>query len=123
MNDDELIEHARRKVDAELEGMDKVTRLKLAATRRAALDQLAEPARGMQPGWLPVGAAAAVALVAVGVALGLRTPAPDAAAEAPSELEVMLGDDDPALYDDELEFYAWLDEQQVAPPPAGDDAG
>ena len=121
--DEALVERARAAVAREAEQLDALTRVKLSAARRAALDELAQPRPGLQPGWLPLGAAATAALVAVGVALSLRTPPPEAGLEPVSELEVLLGDDDPALYDEELEFYAWLEQQPAVPPPATDDAG
>ena len=126
MKDDEeeaLIERARAALARDAESLDAPTRARLSAARRNALDALVPAKPGLQPGWLPVGVAAAAALVAVGVAFSARTPTPDAALEPASELEVLLGEDDPALYDEDLEFYAWLEEQTVATPAAGDDAG
>jgi hypothetical protein len=121
--DEALVARACAAVEREASQLDATTQGKLRAARRAALDALAPPRAGPQPAWLPVGAAATIALVAVGVGLSTRAPVPAAAIEPASEFEVLLGEDDPALYDEELEFYAWLDEQPVAPPPASDDAG
>lgn len=122
--DDALIARAQAAVEREVEGLDAETRARLSAARRAALAELDAPGRGAasgwRPGWVPVGAAAAVAVIAVGVAFSARTPAPEAAFKAAlepaTELEVLLADEDLALYDEELEFYDWLDEQALAEP-------
>jgi hypothetical protein len=113
-DDEELIARAQREVDREVEGLDAATRAKLNAARRAALAELEAPRRGFAHAWVPVGAAAAVAVIAVGVALDRPGPAPEVAAEPATELEVLLADDELALYEEELEFYAWLDEQANA---------
>jgi hypothetical protein len=118
--DEALIARAQAAVDREVEGLDAATRARLNAARRSALAELEAPRRGFAPGWVPVGAAAAVAVIAVGVALGNRGPAPEVAAEPATELEVLLADDELALFEEELEFYTWLDEQALG---TQDDAG
>ena len=112
-NDDELIARAQREVDREVEGLDAATRTRLNAARRAALAELDAPRHGFAQAWIPVGAAAAVAVIAVGVALD-RGPAAPQPAEPATEIEVLLAEEELALYEEELEFYAWLDEQADA---------
>ena len=109
-DDEELIARAQAQVDREVEGLDVATRARLSAARRTALAELEAPTWGFGAGLVPIGAAAAVAVIAVGVALSPGAPAPDAAAPA-TEIEVLLADEDLALFDEELEFYGWLDEQ------------
>ena len=122
MKDEELIERARAAVDREVEGLDAATRTRLSAARRTALAELEGPGRRFAPGWAPVGAAAAIAAIAIGMALSARSPvlAPEVAGAPGAELEALLSEDDPALYDEDIEFYAWLDEQALAERP---DAG
>lgn len=123
--DEALIAQAQAAVDREVEGLDAATRAKLSAARRNALAELEASGRGAlpgwRPGWVPVGAAAAVAVIAVGVALTVsapptvgsgRGPTP-AAAEPATEIEALLADEDLALFDEELEFYAWLEEEAL----------
>lgn len=110
-HDESLIARARAAVDREVEGLDAATRARLSAARRTALAELEARRGGFAPGWAPVGVAAAVAVVAVGVTLSMRAPLPAAGVEPATEFELLLTNDDLALYDEELEFYAWLEEQ------------
>ena len=112
-DDEELIARAQLEVEREVEGLDAATRARLNAARRSALAELDAPRRGVAFGWAPVSAAAAVAVIAVGVALN-RGPATVEVAEPATEIEVLLADEELALYDEDLEFYAWLDEQADA---------
>ena len=68
---------------------------------------------------MPVGAVAAAALVAVLVLdpNNARDPGPQVTALA--DLEILLGEEDLEMYDEEIEFYAWLEEQPEFTPPAG----
>lgn len=108
----ELAGRTKAAFEREVEALDVATRQRLAAARRTALEQLDAPAR-LTPAWVPVGAAAAVAVVAVGVALSLRGPQPavNQGRDGATELELLLGEDDPALYAEDPEFYAWVEEQ------------
>lgn len=119
-SDAELIGRAGDAFTRDAEALDEITRQRLSAARRLALDELETPTRSRAFAWAPVGAAAVVAIAAVGVALVLRTPsappAPGADDGRTTEMELLLGDDDPALYDEEPDFYAWAAEQ-------ADDAG
>ena len=75
---------------------------------------------------MPAGAVAAAALVAV---LVLDPNNPGARREpaqvaALADLEILLGEEDLEMYDEEIEFYAWLEEQpEFTPPAAGDGVG
>lgn len=130
--------HAPRQTDLEtgaagafesgLEGLDVPTRARLAQARARALDAYdARSARSRNPLGIavPVGVLAAAALAAwiVSGPTASDRDAPLGVADA-SDLEMLLGEEDLELYED-LEFYAWLEEQGVveAPPAAGDDIG
>ena len=129
-----LMRRAKAAFDAEASALDATTRGRLAAARRAALAELEAPERRATPAWLPVGAAATVAIVAVGVALSLRTPPPAAdrsvvaatmpgsivalAAEPVTEVELLLGEDELTLYAEDPEFVSWAVAETGA-----DDAG
>ena len=135
----ELMRRAKAAFDAEAASLDATTRGRLAAARRAALAELEAPVRRATPAWLPVGAAAAVAIAAVGVALTLRAPQPASPGSAPgsgvvaatmpgsivalaaepvTEVELLLGDDELALYAEDPEFVSWAVAETGA-----DDAG
>lgn len=136
--DARLMQRARAAFDAEAAALDSTTQRRLSVARRAALAGLEAPQRGAFAQWAPLGAAAAVAVIAVGVTLSLRAPhgvsrgvpqgaAPVAVVIAPianaatapvAEMELLLGDDELALYDEDPEFYDW-----AAAEAGADDAG
>ncbi len=107
----------KRAFDDSVDRLDGHTRSKLALARAKALEARARRRRRLLPdgfGLLPVGAVAAAVLAAVIVWQGPLTP--NSAAEVTAELEViadfdiLLGEEDLELFE-ELEFYAWLQEQ------------
>jgi len=116
-----LARRARAAFAQEAEALDPATTRRLRTARHAALAALEAPARRAHPSWLPVGAAATVAALAVGVALMVRGPAaaPRAvaatmpgsivalAAEPVTEVELLLGDEELALYAEDPEFIEW----------------
>lgn len=118
MNDDErrteTERRARELFDASVEGVDAATRSRLNRARQAALAHAGRAGRRPGRGWLPVAAAATVAMLAVAL---WRLPGNEAgpaagrgeAVPAPEVVE-MLGDGegfDPVTEDPE--FYAWLE--------------
>ena len=116
--DTDLIRRTQDAFGREAEVLDAATRATLTAARRAALAELDGSVRGTASRWIPLGATAAVAIVAVGIALALRGPQSQPAVAVvddprATEVELLLGDDDPALYSEDPEFYDW----------ATDDAG
>jgi len=114
--DDALARRAGEAFAREADALDEPTRARLAGARRAALDQLDHAPAGATLGWAPVGAAAAVALVAVGVAYQMRPATPvgdgaDALAEQRAlEVELLLDEDELGLYAEDADFYAWAAE-------------
>jgi hypothetical protein len=127
---------AKRAFDDSVAGIDAATRSRLTQARYRALKEL-DPARrspwwlalgakSWASKWLPAGALAAAALAAV--LLVWRGPlTPDARLEGPplADLDILLGDEPLEMLDEDLEFYAWLEEQPewTAPPTAGDGVG
>jgi hypothetical protein len=60
---------------------------------------------------MPAGAVAATALVAW-LVVWQSPPASDAVRATPlADLEILLGEEDLEMLDEELEFYGWLEEQ------------
>jgi hypothetical protein len=119
---------AKEAFDRSAAELDASTRSRLTQARHRALAEL--PKTGRRRGWqswlVPAGAVAAAALVAV-LVLDPRHPASDGGPQvaALADLEILLGEEDLEMYDEEIEFYAWLEEQPEFTPPAatGDGVG
>lgn len=119
---------AKEVFDRSTTELDAATRSRLTQARYRALEEL--PKDGRRRGWqwslVPVGAVAAVALVAV-LVLDPNNPARDLGTQvsALADLEILIGEEDLEMYDEEIEFYAWLEEQPEFTPPAatGDGVG
>ena len=114
--------------DESVSSLDPQTRSKLTQARYRALEELEGSApAGWRPRWIPAGVLAAGVLVVVMLWQGQPAVSPDTPAfdvAALSDLEIILGDGDLGLLQ-ELEFYAWLDEQAeiVTPESAEDGVG
>ena len=112
--------------DESVSSLDPQTRSKLTQARYRALEELEGSApAGWRPRWIPAGVLAAGVLVVVMLwqgqpAVSPETPAFDVAAL--SDLEIILGDGDLGLLQ-ELEFYAWLDEQAEIVTPESAEGG
>ena len=127
----DLERRAKRAFDDSVGAIDAATRSRLTQARYRALQEL-EP--GRRAGWLgswrlplaPAGALAAVALAALLLVWRGQLP-PDARLEGPpvADLDILLGDEDLEMLDEDLEFYAWLEEQPElsVPPATGDGVG
>ena len=114
-NDHEKFERRTRELfDEEVAGLDAATRSKLNQARQRALAELDRPAFSLVRVPLPQAAVAAIAVAAVSSFLFLRggvspvEPAVDFASA--SDIEILLAEDDMEFLE-ELEFYAWLEEQ------------
>jgi len=99
--------------DKSVAELDAETRSKLTQARYRALDERSVPA--MRVGgraWLPAGAVAAVAVLSVmlwqGQIASVSDPSFDVAAV--TDLEILMGEEELEMIQ-ELEFYAWLEEQ------------
>ena len=123
-----LEERTKLLFDESVSSLDPQTRSKLTQARYRALEELEGSAPvGWRPRWIPAGVLAAGVLVVVMLWQGQPAVSPDTPAfdvAALSDLEIILGDGDLGLLQ-ELEFYAWLDEQAeiVTPESAEDGVG
>ena len=125
----ELERRAKGAFDESVSAIDAATLSRLTQARHRALQELDA---GRRWPWRVVrdfrlaGALAATALVAV-LLVWRGQWVPDAGLEAPpvADLDILLGDEPLEMLDEDLEFYAWLEEQPewTAPPAAGDGAG
>ncbi|HEX5047411.1 MAG TPA: hypothetical protein VFX89_09845 [Gammaproteobacteria bacterium] len=128
----DLERRTKRAFDDSVGAIDAATRSKLTQARHRALQELERKRRSSW--WLipkiksplaPVGALAAVALAAL-LLVWRSEPPPMTAVVAPvADLDILLGDEDLEMLDEDLEFYAWLEEQPElsAPATAGDGVG
>ena len=102
----------KRVFDDSVAALDAATRSKLTQARYRALEEQASARdRGWRSSLMPAGTVAATALVALLVVWqapqGPRGPDP----EQLSDLEILLGEEDLEMLDEEIEFYGWLEEQ------------
>jgi hypothetical protein len=128
-NESRLTQRAKELFDASVANLDVATRSRLARARARALERGAESGRvanllGARPWRAAGGMLAAAALVAVLVwqAPGWREARVEVAAL--DDLELLLAEDEFEMLE-ELEFYAWLEEQPELenPEPADDGVG
>lgn len=113
-----LEERARRAFDHSVEALDAATLSRLNRARHAAL--AGDGGDRVAPGWKPVAAAAAVAVLAVALWLGQMPDEPVAeretvvavAAEEAEDLEIVLQEENLDMLA-ELEFYDWVDSEEA----------
>ena len=104
----------KRVFDDSVDALDAATRSKLTQARYRALEEQASArGRGFRSSLVPAAAAAATALVAFLVVWQQTPPAtvPQPQAASLSDLEILLGEEDLEMLDEEIEFYGWLEEQ------------
>ena len=127
MSEDRALEERTKLLfDESVSSLDPQTRSKLTQARYRALEELEGSApAGWRPRWIPAGVLAAGVLVVVMLWQGQPAVSPDTPAfdvAALSDLEIILGDGDLGLLQ-ELEFYAWLDEQAEIVTPESAEGG
>ena len=111
-NSSDLEQRTKRAFDHSVAALDAPTRSRLTQARHRAIEELAsQRARAWHSSLLPAGAVAATALLAV---LLVWQPQVDTAVvqtEQLGDLEILLGEEDLEMLDEEIEFYGWLEEQ------------
>lgn len=105
----ELERKSRAAFDESVESLDAATRSRLARARAKALEELQLRRMAWSSTWLPAGAAAAAALVAVMLWQGEEggPQATEPALAALEDLDIVAGGEDLAMFDEDEEFYAW----------------
>ena len=118
---------AKRAFDASVRELDAATRQRLVQARERALESAAGAKLGLGWSWslAPGGALAAAALVAVLLITHRERAEIGPQQFNASDLEILLGQEDIAMLDDDIEFYSWLEEQPELAPPGtnGDGVG
>ncbi len=109
--DKALMKRASSLLDDAAENLDEKTLASLRQIRRKALDS-ATQSTGVN--WmLPAGGFAAIATVAiVSVSIWTANPIEDELTHAFSDIELLTSSESLEFYE-ELEFYAWIDEQDA----------
>ena len=111
-DDSSFERRTKRAFDDSVAALDAATRSKLTQARYRALEeQTSARDRGFRSSLLPAGSVAATALVAFLVVWQATPPAPVPQAAALGDHEILLGEEDIQMLDEEIEFYGWLEEQ------------
>ena len=118
MSDDKLIRDGferktKQLFDDSVAGLDAATRSQLNRARQRALDH---PSAARAPWWrwsvLPAGGVAAAAVLAALLFVHPRVPNEGGLqAGSVADLEILLGDADLQMLDEDIDFYGWLEEQ------------
>ncbi len=121
VGNDEFERRTKRVFDDSVAALDAATRSRLTQARHRALEhRTAVRDRGWRWSLIPVGTLAAAALIAW-FTIG-QVPVRDTVqSESLADLEILLGEEDIEMLDEELEFYGWLEEQPEF--AAGDSVG
>lgn len=111
MNDEtkEFERRSRAAFDESVGSLDAATRAQLARSRAEVLAQLRDRRLPWASSWVPAGAAAAVALVAVMFWIREESgePAKAPASDAFEELDMVASGEDFDMLDEDPDFYAW----------------
>jgi hypothetical protein len=111
---DEVFEQRTKQAfDASVAGLDAATRSRLTQARYRALEELAPTGRrGWRWSLVPAGTFAAAAVVAW-LTVWQTPSVTETGLQAASlnDLEILLGEEDLQMLDEELDFYGWLEEQ------------
>jgi hypothetical protein len=115
--------HAAERLRASAEALEARVRSRLTAARFVALGELEKRSsapRFRVPGaWLPAGALAAAAVLAVAVWMAQPAGSPNAllAEASPVEdAELLASNDGPELYAEDADFYEWAGADETAGP-------
>jgi len=129
MSDDKLVrnefeQRTKQLFDAGVAGLDAATRSRLTRARHRALEELTPAKVRWRWSVVPVGGVAAAAVLAVLLFVHPR-PATETGLQASSlgDLEILLGDEDLQMLDEDIEFYGWLEEQPELKVKGGDSVG
>jgi hypothetical protein len=101
----------KRLFDESVGALDAATRSRLTQARHRALEERAPHGRSWAWSLVPAGMAAATALVAWLLVWQAPQPNDDVQTAQLTDLEILLGEEDLEMLDEEIEFYGWLEEQ------------
>jgi len=106
-NHQDLERRSREAFDDSVASLDRATRSRLARARELALEEARRGNRPWFSTWVPVGAAAAAAVMAIALWSG-REPGPASLAlTALDEFDIVSAGDDLDMMDEDAAFYDW----------------
>ncbi len=108
--DEQLAEAAKQAFDQSVDGLDAATLSRLNRGRQAALAEARQPVRPWLR-WMPATGVAAAVLLALVIQQGPGDV--DVIAAPAADLEMLLGEESIEMLED-LEFYSWLDTEELA---------
>jgi len=116
-NNDRFESRVRAVFDEGVGRIDGHTRSRLTQARFAAVAELGKPTL-WRSGWMPAGAVAAVAALAVALWLqpggvGEAPPATSGVTALADDFELLVVGEDLDLLNEDLEFYAWVAEAEL----------
>jgi len=116
---------AKQAFDASVRGVDGATRARLVEARERALQNAGGARSSLGWSWslAPSGALAAAAGVAVLRFAHHPRSTEVGPAQFGPDLEILLGKEDLAMLDDDIDFYSWLEDQPDFAPPTGNGDG
>jgi hypothetical protein len=98
--------------DGEVASVDAATRSQLTRARHRALEDLAPAKAPWRWSFVPAGGVAVAAALAVLLFVHPRPQTETALQSSPlGDLEILLGEEDLQMLDEDIEFYGWLEEQ------------
>jgi hypothetical protein len=114
---EKLLEKSKSLFDGSVQELDAASRTRLRAARQRALAQLDSPPWFAAPKvWAPAASAIILAVLIVpGLERGVSSPDGDFGTVAAADLELLLGEEELEMLA-ELEFYEWLDAEDVIEP-------
>ena len=113
--EEEILQDAKRALDAAEEHLDAGTVARLRAARRTAIEEGLQKSTKTRPGWLlPVGgfATAGIALAVAGL-LWFSAPNGNLMQVGMGDMELLTAQENPDFFT-ELEFYEWLEGHENA---------
>jgi hypothetical protein len=108
--DEQLAEVAKQAFDQSVDRLDAATLSRLNRGRQAALAETRQPVRPWLR-WMPATGVAAAVLLALVIQQGPGDV--DVIAAPAADLEMLLGEESIEMLED-LEFYSWLDTEELA---------
>lgn len=105
-------QHTKQLFDEGAAGIDAATRSQLTRARHRALEELAPSKARFRWTLLPAGGVAVAGALALLLFVHPRSPSETTIqASSLGDLEILLGDEDLQMLDEDMEFYGWLEEQ------------
>jgi hypothetical protein len=105
-------QRTKRVFDDGVAGLDAATRSRLTRARHRALEELQPSKARWRWSFVPAGGVAVAAALAVLLFVHPRPQTETALQSSPlGDLEILLGEEDLQMLDEDIEFYGWLEEQ------------